>query len=38
MNKLPEAPQPNRIDRITELLWAIAAVLTALAPLIRHGS
>jgi hypothetical protein len=38
MNNLPEAPQPNRIDQITGLLLAIAAVLTALAPLIHHGS
>jgi hypothetical protein len=38
MNNLPEAPQPNRIDRITGLLWAIAAVLNALAPLIHHAS
>jgi hypothetical protein len=38
MNNLPEAPQPSQIERITGLLWAIAAVLTALAPLIHHGS
>jgi hypothetical protein len=38
MKNLPEATPPSQIDRITGLLWAIAAVLTALAPLIHHGS
>jgi hypothetical protein len=38
MNNLPEEPQPRWVDRITGLLWAIAVVLTALAPLIHHSS